>query len=292
MIDVSVIIPAHNAAATLLRAIKSVHRQLTGGLGVEIIVIDDGSTDDTLKHERSSSCRQVTFLQQPNEGAASARNRGIRNARGKYIAFLDADDEWTDQLKLRRQWEWLESHPECSIVCTDWRVLDGPPSMDMLARHKPRRITYTELLRECCMLTSTVMMRPACPGRRGATWEFDTRLRRGQDYDLWLRLAQDTQIWSLPDVTTTYHQHSGMSARKPLPRCYEAKVLSDAIYEYGRGQLTFHEMHVRLSNAYSNHAWAHIKHGSRLVAMRSALAALWHWPSLGNLKMLAKAVLP
>jgi len=91
-LTVSVVIPAYNAAVTVERALDSVHAQTCPGI-IEVIVVDDGSTDDTSALIREKY-PQVTLIRQDNTGNAGARNRGIDEARGDYVAFLDADDEW------------------------------------------------------------------------------------------------------------------------------------------------------------------------------------------------------
>ncbi|MGQ9732854.1 MAG: glycosyltransferase family 2 protein [Candidatus Zipacnadales bacterium] len=101
---VSVVIPAYNAAATIERELNSVYAQTYPNI-IEVIVVDDGSTDNTAQIVRRRYPSAV-LVQQPNVGEAGARNRGIREANGEYIAFLDADDEWLEK-RVKRQMEVL-----------------------------------------------------------------------------------------------------------------------------------------------------------------------------------------
>src|ERR1035437_9168643 len=104
---VSVIIPAYNSAAYLEDAIQGVMAQTFRD--IEIIVINDGSTDQT-GNIMSAYANQVVYIRQKNQGPSAARNRGINQANGKYVAFLDADDlYWPDKMSL--QVGYLEAHP-------------------------------------------------------------------------------------------------------------------------------------------------------------------------------------
>src|SRR5579884_2528647 len=108
----SVIIPTFNAGATLTRAIRSALDQQPPPL--EVLVIDDGSTDGTEFLARSFP-EQVRFFRQIHAGPAAARNQGLLAARGKYIAFLDADDYWLHGFIAACE-EFLETHPEAVAV--------------------------------------------------------------------------------------------------------------------------------------------------------------------------------
>lgn len=109
---VSVIIPVYNGAPFLAEAIHSVLRQNYERL--EIIVVDDGSTDDTADVAARFAAR-IRFVQQDNRGPSAARNRGLEMARGDVIAFLDADDLWPGE-KLNRQLDYLRRHPQTEVV--------------------------------------------------------------------------------------------------------------------------------------------------------------------------------
>ncbi len=108
--SVSVVIPAHNAARFLAEAVASVRAQ-TEPAG-EIIVVDDGSTDDTARVAAAAGCRVIA---QPPAGAGAARNRGAEAATGEWLAFLDADDLWAPD-KLARQRAWLDAQPATDVV--------------------------------------------------------------------------------------------------------------------------------------------------------------------------------
>lgn len=116
---VSVIIPAFNAANSLAMALDSAMAQ---SVPLEVIVIDDGSTDQTLVTARSYG-ETITLVEQPNQGQGAARNAGLSIASGEYVAFLDADDYWASSF-LERCLEFLREHPECIAVSTAIIVKD------------------------------------------------------------------------------------------------------------------------------------------------------------------------
>ncbi len=110
---VSVIIPTHNRAKFLMEALESVYSQTFKPF--EIIVVDDGSTDNT-RTALSKSEFNVKYVYQKNSGPAAARNRGISEAKGEWIAFLDADDAWLPG-KLAMQLEFIRKNPDVAMVC-------------------------------------------------------------------------------------------------------------------------------------------------------------------------------
>src|SRR6185369_10950551 len=112
MSHVSVVVSAYNAGRTVAAALRSVFAQTFQDL--EVIVIDDGSTDDTSK-QIAEWGRQVTFISQPNRGPGSARNAGLLHATGSYVAFLDADDVWLPR-KIERQLAYFAKYPDTGLV--------------------------------------------------------------------------------------------------------------------------------------------------------------------------------
>src|SRR5436309_855641 len=133
---VSVVIPTFNSADYLVQAIQSVLAQTYQDF--EILVVDDASTDHTEEAIQPFADR-VIYLRQERGGPSVARNRGILQAKGELIAFLDADDLWRPN-KLARQVEYLNQHPEACLVYTDFTRGSCPGSNDesRLQVFKPR----------------------------------------------------------------------------------------------------------------------------------------------------------
>ncbi len=206
---VSVVIPAHNAVGTIGRALRSVAAQ--DYPAVEVIVVDDGSWDETLFAAVEAS-PDVRWIRQPNAGVSAARNTGIREARGEYIAFLDADDEWTDPGKTALQAEILQRDPEVGLVFSRMEDVDTDGRTRGVKPAGPIGRDFRGLLEEGGHLpTSTVMVRRRCFETAGL---FDERLRVYEDFDMWIRIAKDWGIIELEGkLLGRYHRPCGLVKR-------------------------------------------------------------------------------
>ncbi len=182
---VSVVIPTYNSAAFVREAIQSVLGQTYSDL--EIIVIDDGSTDDTERVVRSFGDR-VFYVRQENNGAGAARNQGIKKSQGSYVAFLDSDDLWLPG-KLEEQIPLLDRDPELGLVYSDWAVVpEQGEAQPSYLQNLPAASGYVfDRLVQCgFILTSGTVVRRSCLDDVGY---FDEALSIAQDYDLWLRIC-------------------------------------------------------------------------------------------------------
>lgn len=185
---VSVIIPAFNAAEYIGETLDSVFAQTFKQ--VEAIVINDGSRDtEDLERVLSRYSSGVVYIKQENRGAAAARNTGLRAATGEFVAFLDADDKWYPNF-LEKQLELMHRHKADLVYADAVLVGDSPLNGRTFMELQPSRgeVTPEKLLsNKVTVLTSTVVARKAPVLEVGL---FDESLRRGQDFDLWLRLAK------------------------------------------------------------------------------------------------------
>ncbi|UCG14916.1 MAG: glycosyltransferase [Deltaproteobacteria bacterium] len=183
----SVIIPTYNRAAMVVEAVASVLAQ--GVEDFELIVVDDGSTDDT--EERLKGFHRVRYLRQQNAGVSAARNLGVALSRGSLIAFLDSDDLWLPS-KLGSQLCYMAEHPEVFACQTEeiwWR---NDRRVNPKKHHqKPSGDIFRQSLDRCMVSPSAVMLRRELFGRIGY---FDEELLAAEDYDLWLRLAVDYSV--------------------------------------------------------------------------------------------------
>ncbi len=205
---VSVVIPAYNAGAFLQRAVDSVLAQTKPVR--EIVVVDDGSTDDTAEVARSYG-PAVRYIYEPNAGVAAARNRGIREARGRWVAFLDADDEWYPW-KNERQWAVLRAYPDLRWCACEGEVVSG---LQVRANHLARRARRALHERgffsdyfaaaELGVFLHTGGMLVALDTLRDMGG-FDTTLHGPEDADLWSRLAlRNAAIGYVPEVCYRYY---------------------------------------------------------------------------------------
>ena len=187
---VSVIIPTFNRAWCVAKAIESVLNQDYPG-NVELIVVDDGSTDRTQPLLQSFGDR-ISVLQQPNKGVSSARNMGIKKSSGAFIALLDSDDLWLPE-KLSCQIDFFHAHPEAMICQTEEIWIRNGKRVNPKRKHKkPSGMIFEPSLHLCLVSPSAVMMRRSFFDIKGV---FDESLPACEDYDLWLRTAVDMPIY-------------------------------------------------------------------------------------------------
>ncbi len=181
--DISVVIPTHDRAHTLERALGSVFDQTHAP--AEVLVVDDGSKDDTegLIRTRFPDCR---YIYQENRGVSHARNRGIRASRCEWIAFLDSDDEWLPD-KLAAQIRTLAEHPEHRICHTEEIWIRNGVRVNAMKKHaKSGGRIFRQCLPLCVISPSSVMIQHSLFAEIGL---FDESLPACEDYDLWLRIC-------------------------------------------------------------------------------------------------------
>jgi glycosyltransferase involved in cell wall biosynthesis len=211
---ISVVIPAYNAAATIERTVRSVLAQTRPA--DEIIIVDDGSGDDTAQIAgRIDNCIQV--IRQANAGSSVARNRGIEAASGDWIAFLDADDEWLPA-KLQMQEAFLLAHPDLvweygNYLSAHTGVVSKKP---VLPHRESDKIVFDDYLRAFCegfyAWTSTLMIYRGVFGKAGL---FVPGMKRGQDTDLWFRIAYHyPRIGYISAPLAIYHRDTPNSSTK------------------------------------------------------------------------------
>ncbi len=188
MISVSVVVPCYNCARTINRAIKSVIRQTARP--AEIIIVDDGSTDDSLHVLRKlqkrygMDCTEVRVISLPsNRGPAYARSAGWNSAQQEYVAFLDADDAWHPQ-KIEMQYKWMRDHPEVSLT--------GHRTVRLKRRETSRaledEVSAKSLSKWRLLLSNRFSMRSVMV-RRDVSIRFDDDMRHMEDYMFLLRMA-------------------------------------------------------------------------------------------------------
>jgi glycosyltransferase involved in cell wall biosynthesis len=212
--EVSVILPTYNRAHLIKRAIQSVLNQTYQNF--EIIVVDDGSTDNTEEEVvRNLNNKKIRYIRHnENKGAASARNTGIKVARGEFIAFQDSDDEWSIN-KLERQMEVFKNAPlEVGVVYTGgWLIRDNERTHRPLFTTKQREGSiYKELFewRITRLTTPATIVKKECFNRVGM---FDERLSRFIDWDLWLRISKYYEFKYIAEpLVTQYYTPASISA--------------------------------------------------------------------------------
>src|SRR5512139_1580478 len=193
MPKVSVIIPTYNRLPMLKEAVNSVLTQHFED--IELIVVDDGSTDGTVEEMKWYGGRVKLIQHSQNKGVSAARNKGILHARGKCIAFLDSDDLWVKG-KLKIQVAFLDDNPHYPICYTDeiW-IRRGKRVNPMLKHAKYSGWIFEKCVPLCTISPSSVMMRKTLFPKVGL---FDEALPVCEDYDFWLRVSARFPIFFIP----------------------------------------------------------------------------------------------
>ena len=186
---VSVIIPTYNRAWTLKDAVDSV--LLQDYPNIELIIIDDGSEDNT-QELLTAYKNEITVLCQENKGVSAARNKGIIQSRGRFIALLDSDDAW-DKRKISCQMEFFKDHPEALICQTQeiW-IRNGKKVNPKVKHKKPSGMIFEPSLDLCLVSPSAVMMKRQLFDMKGY---FNENFLVCEDYDLWLRVSSTLPVF-------------------------------------------------------------------------------------------------
>lgn len=208
---VSVVIPTYNRRAMLARALASIRAQ--AGVDVEILVVDDGSTDGTASWVADQP-HPVRFFQQANAGPAAARNVALSAATGAFFAFLDSDDEFLPG-HLRSHLEVLERDPAVGLVYGASEIVEADGSVVKIQRPQPenRGRVLPQLLRYNFVMPSTVVMRRECYEWAGP---MEASLHFAEDWLFWLKIAGRFPFDYVPDVTVRFQRTPGSASRRPL----------------------------------------------------------------------------
>lgn len=180
---VSIIIPTFNRKTLLRRALHSVYQQSYSTF--EIIVIDDGSTDQT-KEMINNDFPLVHYFYKSNQGVSAARNLGLEHAKGEWLAFLDSDDEWLPQ-KIENQINLLKSKSEYKICHTNEQWVRHGVKVNQMKKHKKSGgWIFPQCLPLCAMSPSSILIHESVLDDIG---HFNTGLPCCEDYDMWLRIT-------------------------------------------------------------------------------------------------------
>ncbi len=271
---ISVVIPVYNRPGLVVEALDSVLAQAWPTL--EVIVVDDGSTDGTAARVAAHPGRAdniVRLIQQPNRGESAARNAGIIAARQPFVAFLDSDDRWMPG-KLAAQMEVFEQDPETDMVFSAY--LDRRPTglSTVILSTWERSVNHTldRLLTGSCINTSTVVIRREVFNQVGL---FDVSLRHCEDHDMWLRLASvGTRIAYVPQPLTDTRRQPDSLAAQPAEIARASELVIGKLFDSGslpveiQNRRRFH-----LARWHLNSAGRHLEAGDGRAAVASLVRA-------------------
>lgn len=273
---ISVVIGCYNYGRYLGAAIDSVLAQR--GWNIEILVVDDGSTDDT-PEVAARYGQRVRYIRTQHRGAAAARNLGWRAAQGGIICFLDADDLWLPG-KLDRQMDVLEADSDCGLVyCNTRRIHADGRYIDLWSDHFPpvsgdAFLAQLELNR---MQTSTVMVRRDAIQRVGG---FDESLVAWEDVDLWVRLGRWYRFGYVPEPLACYRMHGlGLSTRALAMAQGQLHTTAKALKLLRPGEASPLWQRRVLANAYADVGIAHYLNADMRAARQWLLRAWGHDPT-------------
>jgi glycosyltransferase involved in cell wall biosynthesis len=271
---VSVVIPTFNYRTFVTEAVDSALAQTYQP--VEVIVVDDGSTDRTDEALAPYGDR-IRYLYQANQGLSGARNTGIRAARGRFVALLDSDDLWHPQ-KLEMQMRYLGRHPQVGLLA-------AAPALDISHGWKPldpwqcqrgTQVTLEHLVIRSRFGPSSVVIRRDCFDRVGF---FDPDLRSCEDRDMWIRIAAHFPMVKLPEPLWWYRVHPG-AMHKAAARMeeYEFRVLRKAMADPGPRRLHPGISQKALAFAYFAAAIRYEEAGRHWQSLLRLARSLWKWP--------------
>ncbi|WP_343704632.1 glycosyltransferase [Chitinophaga sp.] len=202
---ISVILPVYNSAAYLAATMESILSQTFGNF--ELIVINDGSTDNSASIIRSFTDSRIRYLEQPNSGLVATLNRGIAEARGQYLARMDGDDICLPQ-RFAKQAAWLDAHPQTAVVGCFVTFINEKG--EETGAWPEDRANYTAAqIRQAlpylnCMAHPGIMARTAAMRQYG----YNPAQRHIEDYDLWLRMQANGEVMEkVPEALLLYRVH-------------------------------------------------------------------------------------
>ena len=240
MARVSVIIPTYNRKNFLLPALESVFAQTFEDY--EVIVVDDGSTDQT-KEAIQPFMGRIRYIFKQNGGVSSARNRGIQEAKGEIIAFLDSDDLWESRF-LELTTDYLLQHPDLAMVSTAWRTHPSGHQWPPVKKQRLHGQLFGLLMGQRIVRTSAVVARKEILMRVGP---FDECLEPAEDLDMWLRIARSypTAFLNVPLSWGRKHASNVSKNRllhierqlQVLESHYNPALVSKKIYDRRRSEL-------------------------------------------------------
>ena len=280
MPKVSVIIPTYNREKFIERSIRSVLDQTYQDF--EIIIVDDGSTDNTRK-VLGPYTGKLKYIYQENEGSSAARNRGIKESIGGYIAFLDSDDIWMPE-KLALQVDILDKNKNIGIVYSKMFMFNEKGER---IGTKPERATgrnFTELIEIAGDIpTSSVLTRRECFDKAGL---FDKDLPTIQDFDMWLRISEYYDIYEYEKTSLAhYYRHGRQNTDNRINVLTGLVNVNKKIYK-NYGNLKDFPIDVYQKRIASNQYWlskAYYDQKMYLDSFNNLLAAIFRYPLIGSI---------
>jgi len=287
---VSVVIPTYNCPF-LSEAINSVLAQTYEN--IEVIIIDDGSTDKTRETVEKYHIK-VQYIYQENEGVSSARNNGIRASHGDYMAFLDADDVWLPR-KIEKQMSVFKNKPNIGFVYCDNYFIDyNGRVLDNYIR-KVKLLEGDILLdffMDFFLITSGMMLKRVCLIKTGL---YDKNLEVGEDFELFLRLAQHFNAGVVKEKLFKRRVWGGSLSRQDYERDFNNDIstvkkyiiLHPEFYKKHKG-----DINIRISDLHLKFGYMHLWQRQKYKALVQFFHSIINYPNIKGVKGIIYSVLP
>lgn len=287
---VSVIIPAYNYGRYLRESVQSVLDQDYSEF--EVVVVDDGSTDDTRRIVEVFSTPRVRYIYQTNSGLSAARNTGIKNARFPFLAFLDADDTWRPTM-LSTVMERFRTLPkEVGLVaCASARVTAAGAALAgrKLAPMGDCYLEERDIVLRSRFMPSAVVVRSAVFETCGS---FDTTLRSSEDRDMWIRIARQFKLFHVDTPMVLIRRHGeNMSSAADRMHLNMGRVLKSS-WDSGGGVARYSPTWLQVASLYYfEYAWMLHDERRHWKAARNAVLSLLVCPFVPDRKRLNEPIL-
>ena len=288
--SISVIIPVFNGEKTIEETINSILNQTFKD--IEIIIINDGSTDATLEIIKNISDSRIKIFSYPNAGLSVCRNRGIDRAKGEYISFIDADDLWTPD-KLELQWQALQSNPQAAVAYSWTDYIDE--SSKFLKSGRRIKINGDAFSK---LLITNFLENGSNPLIRQEALEiggFDESLTAAEDKDMWLRLAANYEFACVEKPQILYRTSTtSMSTNLKRQEIASLKVIERG-FSYPKAEKLQHLKKQSLSHLYQYLTFKAIEAPPKQRQTLTAVYFLWNWiknnPAVMNKQVMITAML-
>lgn len=271
--SISVVVPVFNGEKTIEETINSILNQTFQD--IEVIIINDGSTDATLETIKKISDSRIKIFSYPNAGLSASRNRGISQAKGEYISFIDADDLWTSD-KLESQWQALQKNPQAAVAYSWTDYIDESSKFLKSGRRiKVNGDAFSKLLITNFLENgSNPLIRQNALEKVGG---FDESLPAAEDKDMWLRLAANYEFVCVEKPQILYRTStSSMSTNLKRQEAASLKVIERS-FSYPKAEKLQHLKKQSISHLYQYLTFKAIEAPAQQRQTLTAVYFWWNW---------------
>lgn len=277
---ISVVIPLYNKVASIAHTLETVRQQTY--TDYEIVVVDDGSIDGSANVVRSINDSRIRLFSQTNAGVSAARNRGIKEARGKFVAFLDADDEWKPDF-LETQAMLSEKYPQCDVFCTNYEFCDSNGKITpttirrLLFESEDGEMTnYFEVASHSHppICSISIMVRKTAIQSIGG---FPLGIRSGEDLLTWARLAASYRIAYSRKALAVFNVEGYSFTDKPKRVPADDDIVGSELSLLAK---TFHPAHINqyISHWHKMRSSVYLRLSKRRKSISEAIKGLSYYP--------------